>query len=247
MADIYRNQGGSGLLFHIQSFKEAQNMKWLFSQLRKLITLMLPKEERFFDLFIEMLQIVIECLDLIKKADASNINQLVDDIEKLEDRSDFLEHTIQQKLKGSITTPPQLNREAILQIASTIDNVTDSMKSLTKRLQCGKGEIVTILKGEFPEYDMMIDKLIEETQYNMEIMKDFSVNRIESGDPRIKRVHDIENEIDAIHICFITEKMYYLDLRGRHMVIMQIIGRLEGAGDELQRLVKTIEGVLVSG
>ncbi|MHC9542198.1 MAG: DUF47 domain-containing protein [Vulcanimicrobiota bacterium] len=222
-------------------------MKWLFSQLRKLITFLLPKEERFFDLFIEMLQIVVKCLDLIKNAEAAKVNQLVDDIEELEDKSDFLEHTIQQRLRASITTPPQLNREAILQIASTIDNVTDSMKSLSKRLQCGKGEIVTILKGEFPEYDMMIDKLIEATEYSMEIMKDFSVNRIETSDPRMKKVHDIENQIDTIHISFITEKMYYSDLRGRHMVIMQIIGRLEGAGDELQRLVKIIEGVLVSG
>ncbi|GEM_PF-2448427 len=222
-------------------------MKWLFTQLRKLITFFLPKEERFFGFFIEMLQIVIECLILLKQAEAEKVNQLVDEIEALEDKSDLIEHTIQQRLRASITTPPQLNREAILHIASTIDNVTDSMKSITKRLQCGKGEIVTILKGEFPEFDMMIDKLIEAANCSIEIMKDFSVSRIETGDPRIKRVHDIENEIDAIHISFITEKMYYSDLRGRHMVIMQIIGRLEGAGDELQRLVKIIEGVLVSG
>jgi len=222
-------------------------MKSLFSFFRNLIAALLPREERFFDLFLEMLDLIKEAINHIQKAEAVRVNELAATIEDLEDKSDFIEYTIKQRLKSSITTPPQLNRESILELASTIDNIMDSLKSVTKRLQSGKGEIITILRDHHPEYWQMLDKLMEATVLNYDIIRDFSENRIDAADPRLKRVHDIENEIDTLHIFYITERLYNTDMTGKDMVIMTVIGRIEGAGDELQRLVKIIEGVLVSG
>jgi predicted phosphate transport protein (TIGR00153 family) len=222
-------------------------MKWLFAQIRKLIARLLPREEQFFEHFLEMLGIIKESIGIINSLRADNVKKIVDAIEENEDRSDQIEFTIHQKLKGSITTPPQLNREGIIDIASSIDNVMDSLKSVSKRLEAGDGELVLLLNDKFNEFWHMIDKLDEATDLSIEIIRDFSHNSLEANDPRIKRIHDIENEIDALHIQYITKKLYYSDLAGKDLVIMQVIGRIEGSGDDMQRLVKKIQEVLVSG
>jgi uncharacterized protein Yka (UPF0111/DUF47 family) len=223
------------------------SMKWIFTLLRKFIASLLPQEEHFFDSFLQMLAIIKESIGIINSLRADNVKRIVDAIEENEDKSDILEFTIQQKLKASITTPPQLNRESILEIASTIDNVMDSLKSVSKRLEAGEGEMVLLLNERFNEFWHMIDRLDEATDISMEIISAFSKNRLEANDPRIKRVHDIENEIDALHMTYITRKLYHSNLAGKDLVIMQVIGRIEAAGDDLQRLVKKIQGVLVSG
>jgi uncharacterized protein Yka (UPF0111/DUF47 family) len=222
-------------------------MKWIFTMLRKLIASLLPREEHFFQYFIEMLGIIKESIGIINSLRVDNVKKIVAAIEENEDRSDTLEFTIQQKLKASITTPPQLNRDSILEIASTIDNVMDSLKSVSKRLEAGDGEMITLLNDRFNEFWHMIDRLDEATDISIEIIKAFGENRLEANDPRIKRIHDIENEIDALHMTYITKKLYYSDLAGKDFVIMQVIGRIEGAGDDIQRLAKKIQGVLVSG
>ncbi|MFZ2959584.1 MAG: DUF47 family protein [Candidatus Ozemobacteraceae bacterium] len=222
-------------------------MNWFFSKIRKLIAFLLPREERFFDQFLEMLEISKYCIELIKNVEAEKVHALVEEIEKKEEQSDELEDSIHQKLRASITTPPQLTRESILEIASTIDDVTDSLKSLSKRLVSGNGEIVNILKEKVGKFREMLDKLGEGVDLCIVIMKDFSDNKIEPGDPRLQRVHRIENEIDALHMQYVTETLYHSVSGGKEIVVMEVIGRIEHAGDELQRLVKIIEGVLASG
>lgn len=221
-------------------------MKWLFNVLRNIICFFLPREEQFFDLFIEMLTVIKNSIEIIKQAKTDTVQIVEKEIDVAEDRSDNLEFTIQQKLKSSITTPPQLNREVILEIASTIDNVMDALESVSKRYQSGGGEIINYLNQGFDEHRQMLDRLSEAAELSLEIMKDFSKNRIDANDSRLKRMHDIENEIDTLHIKCITEKLYHSQLNGRNIVIMQVVGKIEGAADEMQRLAKIIQGVLVS-
>ena len=222
-------------------------MKGFFDHLRNMISFFLPKEERFFESFIEMLEIVKNSIAIVNAVRPDNVSVVDREINEYENKSDFLEYTIQQKLKMSITTPPQLTRESILNIASTIDNVMDSMKSLAKRFESGNGEIITILNESYCEFWKMLDLLYEASEISIEIMKDFSKGKLESTDPRIKRMHDIENQIDSLHLQYITQKLYPSQFNGKDMVIMQLIGRVEGSADELQRLAKIIQGILVSG
>lgn len=222
-------------------------MKGIFDHLRNIISFFLPKEERFFESFIEMLEIVKNSIAIVNAVRPDNVSVVDREINEYENKSDFLEYTIQQKLKMSITTPPQLTRESILNIASTIDNVMDSMKSLAKRFESGNGEIITILNESYGEFWKMLDLLYEASEISIEIMKDFSKGKLESTDPRIKRMHDIENQIDSLHLQYITQKLYPSQFTGKDMVIMQLIGRVEGSADELQRLAKIIQGILVSG
>lgn len=46
---------------------------------------------------------------------------------------------------------------------------------------------------------------------------------------------------------YVTETLYHPLSGGREIVVMEIIGRVEHAGDELQGFMKIIEGVLASG
>ena len=222
-------------------------MKGLFAGLRKVISFVLPKEERFYDLFLEMLENLKSAIAVVNAVRQDNVSVVDREIGDYENKSDMLEYTIQQRLKSSITTPPGLNRDSILHIASTIDNVMDSMKSLAKRFESGNGEIIVILNEHYQEFWRMLDLLYEATEMALEIMTAFSKGKLEAGDPRLKRMHDIENEIDALHLAYITQKLYPSNFTGKEMVIMQLIGRVEGAADELQRLAKIIQGILVTG
>lgn len=219
----------------------------MFGALRKVISCLLPKEERFYDNFLEMLDNLKNAIAIVNAVRQDNVSVVEKEISEYENKSDMLEYTIQQKLKASITTPPQLNRESILNIASTIDNVMDSMKSVAKRFEAGQGEIIVILNEKYEEFWKMLDLLYEAAEMAYNIMLDFSKGKLDANDSRLKRMHDIENQIDTLHLKYIIEKLYTSEFTGKEMVIMQLIGRVEGAADELQRLAKILQGILVSG
>jgi len=222
-------------------------MKGVFGGLRKAISFVLPQEEHFYQDFTDMLENIKKAIELIKNIKTDDVENTINKVEELENLCDEIEERISMKLKSSITTPPQLGRSDILNIAAIIDNLMDSLNSIARRLKSGNGDLVQLIRKNVPEFDQIIDLLNQAAIASIRIMGAFSRNKINADDKDIQMVHDIENKIDEIHIKFVTEKIYNSQYNGKDMVTYQIIGRLEGIGDGFQSLIKIIQGVLVSG
>lgn len=95
---------------------------------------LLPRDQRFFDLFISVAERSVEAarqLETLLKADPDRRNPLVDSIKRLEHECDELTHEVITRLDRSFITP--LDREDIHSLASGLDDVIDLIDGLSRR------------------------------------------------------------------------------------------------------------------
>jgi len=97
---------------------------------------LLPRDERFFDLFIAVAERSVEAAGLLEelfKAPQERRNFLVESIKRLEHECDQVTHEVITRLDRSFITP--LDREDIHELASGLDDVVDLIDGLARRTQ----------------------------------------------------------------------------------------------------------------
>ena len=95
----------------------------------------LPKEEKFFDLFAEQAGVLHEAVQVLLKmmegAD-HDLRDLADEIKKLEHRGDTMTHDIIRRLNRTFITP--FDREDIHALSSRLDDVLDLIDAVSTRM-----------------------------------------------------------------------------------------------------------------
>jgi hypothetical protein len=97
---------------------------------------LLPRDERFFDLFIAVAERSVEAAGLLEelfKAPAERRTYLVESVKRIEHECDQLTHEVITRLDRTFITP--LDREDIHALASGLDDVVDLIDGLTRRSQ----------------------------------------------------------------------------------------------------------------
>jgi uncharacterized protein Yka (UPF0111/DUF47 family) len=97
---------------------------------------LLPRDERFFDLFIAVAERSVEAAGLLEellKAPAERRNFLAESIKRLEHECDQITHEVITRLDRTFITP--LDREDIHELASGLDDVVDLIDGLARRSQ----------------------------------------------------------------------------------------------------------------
>lgn len=95
---------------------------------------LMPKDERFFEMFGEMSKIILEGADLLREmlanfAESKVIQKKIKDVEH---KGDSKTHEIIQKLNKSFITP--FDREDIYALASGLDNIIDLIDSSAQHI-----------------------------------------------------------------------------------------------------------------
>jgi uncharacterized protein len=111
------------------------------------LDLLLPRETKFFDLFIEHAGRLVACAKRLRElaaeldapsgptAEADRRDLLkagVAEVKEIEKQADKIEERINKALEESFITP--FDREDIHLVASAVDNAVDAMKALTTKL-----------------------------------------------------------------------------------------------------------------
>lgn len=97
---------------------------------------LLPRDERFFDLFTAVAERTVEASGLLKDmlaADPSRRGPVVDQIKRLEHECDQLTHEVVTRLDKTFITP--LDREDIHELAGRLDDVIDLIDGNARRAQ----------------------------------------------------------------------------------------------------------------
>ena len=97
---------------------------------------LLPRDERFFDLFEAVAERTVQSAGLLEelfRSDADRRLVLVDQIKRLEHECDELTHEVVTRLDRVFITP--LDREDIHMLASNLDDVIDRIDGLARRSQ----------------------------------------------------------------------------------------------------------------
>ncbi|HKV75533.1 MAG TPA: DUF47 family protein [Gemmatimonadales bacterium] len=97
---------------------------------------LLPRDERFFDLFTAVAQRTVEASGLLKDmlaAEPTRRGPIVDQIKRLEHECDQLTHEVVTRLDKTFITP--LDREDIHELAGRLDDVIDLIDGNARRAQ----------------------------------------------------------------------------------------------------------------
>jgi uncharacterized protein len=113
---------------------------------------LLPRDEKFFDLFSSVASVSVEAarlqLDLLK-ADQLHRGAIVDAIKRLEHEADEITHEVVTRLDRVFITP--LDREDIHLLASRLDDVVDLIDGTASRVkmyQAGEAPAGAVLMAE---------------------------------------------------------------------------------------------------
>src|SRR4030095_9282333 len=95
---------------------------------------LLPKEDKYFDMFNRMASHMTECALLLQKLFSDFDNRVVyaDKIKVVEHDCDLLTHEIVKKLNQTFITP--IDREDIHALASGLDDIVDAIAYPAKRV-----------------------------------------------------------------------------------------------------------------
>jgi predicted phosphate transport protein (TIGR00153 family) len=182
---------------------------------------LIPRETKFFDMFVEMAQNLIEGARLMKNLleDFRDVPAQVARLKEIEHRGDDMTHALMTKLNQTFITP--FDREDIHRLASSIDDVLDLLNAAGDRITVYKITAVTkqsamlagLILQQSEELARALSQLEKEQQFVMQ--RCVEINRLENEADRVTREavgYLFENEKDPIQLIKLKELYEVLEL-----------------------------------
>ncbi len=155
---------------------------------------LLPRDEKFFDLFSTVANVSVEAAKLqvdLLKADAVRRRAIVDAIKRLEHQADQVTHEVVTRLDRVFITP--LDREDIHLLASRLDDVVDLIDGTASRVQMYQA-------GEAPPGAiLMADVVLRATQQLLVAVAGLERNKDRVVLDACAQVKRLEEEGDSVY------------------------------------------------
>jgi uncharacterized protein len=202
------------------------------------IVRLLPREEEFFTLFVEVAnrnKEAVEHLRQLFQASPDRRTPHVEAIKRLEHEADQVTHEVVNRLDRTFITP--LDREDIHQLASDLDDVMDVMDGTARRAQIFR-------LGESPQGVL---RLLDVLKKMMTALSE-AVNRLKKGDDVMRyciEAKQLEEEGDAIY----HEALGQLFEKERDAIELikwkEIYDNLEGTLDQAEDVANVVESITI--
>lgn len=182
---------------------------------------LIPRETKFFDMFVAMAQNLIEGARLMKSL-LENYDDVPAQVAKLKDiehRGDDMTHAVITKLNQTFITP--FDREDIHRLASSIDDVLDLLNAAGDRMVVYKikavpkesAHLAALILQQSEEISKALSVL--EKQHQSVLRHCVEINRLENEADRVTRDavgRLFDNEKDPIQLIKIKELYEVLEL-----------------------------------
>lgn len=199
---------------------------------------LLPKEEKFFELFKQQAEIVkngVEALqDLVDNY--TDVEKKYLKIKEIEHRGDDVTHIIFSKLKTSFITP--LDREDIHELASGLDDVLDCIEGVASRLNYFQ------IKKTTPELIKLVDIIDKAVHQIYQAVS--NLEKLEHTETFCQEINKLENEADTIcqeATSSLFQKTEKIEDIKNLIKWKEIYNRLEIAADRCEDVANVIEGI----
>ena len=153
---------------------------------------LLPREDKYFEMFNSMASHMTECALLLQKifSDFDNRVAYADKIEEVEHECDVITHEIIKKLNQTFITP--IDREDIHALISGLDDIVDAIEYTAKRVILYRVEEPTDHARKMSDVVVRIVASLEKAIRSLE----------KNGEQVLKEcvtIHGLENEGDVYH------------------------------------------------
>ena len=196
-----------------------------------------PRDREFFDLFEEASANILRGADLLDRMlrNYPETKELAREILLCEQDGDRITHDIVQRLNQTFVTP--IDREDILELASTLDDIIDLTEEVADYLGLYKVEAPMEQAQRLAHILMQACRQIAEAMPRMRDFKDISHYTVE--------IHRLENDGDRV----VREAIASLfDTGIDPMVVIRwkdLFERLEEAIDATERVANTLQGIVI--
>jgi predicted phosphate transport protein (TIGR00153 family) len=203
---------------------------------------LLPRDEQFFELFIQVAQRGVDAarqLGELLASDGDRRAYLIESISRLELEADQLTHDVTVRLDRSFITP--LDREDIHELTSRLDDVLDYVDAVAKRLVTFR---ISVPTHHAIELGRIIARGAEETAVGIALLRDLS--KSEAIIRQCAKINQLENDADQVMRDALND-LFNGAAKDPLEVIkwMDIYEHLELATDKCEDVANIIESVLV--
>jgi predicted phosphate transport protein (TIGR00153 family) len=198
----------------------------------------IPRQEKFFDLFVEDAQNVLAGARMLQELFRSydHRERLAGELRDAEHRGDQLSHDIGQRLATTFITP--FDREDIHQLISRLDDIIDYIEEVADTCVLYHIEAPTAAAGDQAEIIVKQCEEIVRALEKLHSFKDVQAHWIE--------IHRLENEGDRISRKAVAE----LFMNGADPVTVikwkDVYALLEAAVDACEDVANVIERIVVT-
>lgn len=196
----------------------------------------------YFDCFVNLidysLKAAIELDNLLKNFKIETLPNDIAKVHKIEHEADIARHKVMEQLMREFITP--IEREDIVKTIQQIENVTDSIESVARRVYMFGFK--HILK-EALEFSSLIVKCCEETKRMLVEFKDFRKSK--TIHDYIVKVNDYEEQGDRLHLETL-HKLYSSKDDAVHIdAWARMFDRMEECCDACEDVSEVVEDVMM--
>ena len=198
---------------------------------------LIPKEEKFFDMFISMAQNAHESSKLLTlmMEQPDKIRDTAESIKALEHKGDRMTHDLIVKLNKTFIVP--IDREDIYGLSSKLDDVTDLIESIARRL-------VLFKVTEVSEPALELARILQRSTAAIVIAVTELQNGMRVMDPCIE-INRLEDEADHIYHLALA-KLFEAEKDPIALIKWkELYEKLEASLDRCEDVANVIEGIIV--
>jgi predicted phosphate transport protein (TIGR00153 family) len=199
---------------------------------------LLPRDEKFFDLFTLVATINVEAATLqvdLLKSDPLRRRAIVEAIKRLEHQADEITHDVVTRLDRVFITP--LDREDIHLLASRLDDVVDLIDGTASRVQMYHA-------GEAPAGAiLMADVVLRATQQLLVAVQNLEKNKDRAVLVAVARVKRLEEEGDSVYHEWVAklfegspEALMVIKWKEIYDTLEKTLDHMEDAGNVLESI-----------
>jgi len=198
---------------------------------------MMPKEEKFFDMFVEASEVVLEGAKIFKEImeNFDNLDEKIKRLSEIEKKGDGHTHRMVDALNRSFITP--IDRDDIYRLNSNLDDILDYIEACAVRLQLFK---IQRTNAGMKRFASLIYQAVED------------INRALSEFPKTQKIlsitrdiKDLESEGDTLSHKLISDLFEQEKDPIELIKLKEIYGRLESTLDRCQDLACLLETIVV--
>jgi uncharacterized protein len=198
----------------------------------------LPREEQYFDLFVQMTLYISEAARELKEMMADknhNYQEYSQRIKGLEHACDELTHNVATRLNKSFITP--FDREDIYTMSSALDDIVDLIDDAARAIVIFDVHETTDYAREFAE---VIERMAEQLREIVSILR-----KPKNITQRLVEIHRLENEGDDIYHAAIADLFHEEHDPLTVLKWKEIYEKLEAAVDRCENVANIIESVII--
>jgi uncharacterized protein len=198
---------------------------------------LIPKDEKFFELFIKDGEIMVESARKLEALVASydRLEERLIEIQALEKQGDRIDDEIAARLERSFITP--FDREDIHELTIHLDDVIDGIQSSAETF------LIYGVKQPTEEARQLVGIIVGQASQLLEALQKLEKNKKDLGG-NLAMIHDLEHQADGLSRAAIgrlfreeTDALEVIKLRGLYLALEETIDAAEDAGEVIERIL----------